>query len=422
MCVRVLFSEGSSLTAREFVSVLGPTGHHIEVLDPNPACLCRFSRWVRCVHRCPDPGTDPLGYLDAINALLAKRAFDVLLPTHEQAWLFAGAGPRLDPAVHVAVSALEAFSRVQSKIEFARLLDDMRLPQPRWGLVESIEELARWEPPYYLKTPFSTAGTGVRRVADTGKAHDAFLALRAGAGEGPLMVQAAVPGEYAQVQALFDHGRLVAAHESVQTAVGVGPSAAGRVSVRHPFARREVADLGGRLAWHGGLTLDYLFGGGQHVDIECNPRTVEPANAAASGVNLPELQLEVSLGRHPAEAPPGRTGVRTHSALAILLGAAAYRGARTAILTEAFRLALHRGPYRQSRERLTPFLYDVPSAIPLAVVGARVMLDPRAAQRLANAAVNSYSMTPDAIQRATAGPMRDASCSVLGSSCEPPSA
>jgi hypothetical protein len=39
----VLFSEGSSLTAREFVSVLGPDGHHIEVLDPNPACICRFS-------------------------------------------------------------------------------------------------------------------------------------------------------------------------------------------------------------------------------------------------------------------------------------------------------------------------------------------------------------------------------------------
>jgi hypothetical protein len=415
MCIRVLFSEGSSLTAREFVSVLGPAGHHIEVLDPNPACICRFSRWVRCVHRCSAPGTDPLGYLDAIDALHAKRAFDVLLPTHEQAWLFAGATARLAPTVHVAISTLEAFSRVQSKIEFARLLDDLRLPQPKWGLVESIEELARWEPPYYLKTPFSTAGAGVRRVVDAGRARDAFLALRANAGDVPLMVQAAVQGEYAQVQALFDHGRLVAAHESIQTAVGLGPSAAGRVSVQHAFARREAADLGERLGWHGGLTLDYLFGGGQHFYIECNPRTVEPANAAASGVNLPELQLELSLGRHPAEVLPGRAGVRTHSSLAILLGAAAYRGARTAVLAEVFRLALRRGPYRHSRERLTPFLHDLPSAIPLAVVAARVMLDPGTAQRLANAAVNSYSITPEAMQRVTAGPMGEGSRSVSGS-------
>ena len=47
MAMKVLFTEGSSLTAREFLSVLGPAGHWIEVLDPSPACLCRFSRWTR---------------------------------------------------------------------------------------------------------------------------------------------------------------------------------------------------------------------------------------------------------------------------------------------------------------------------------------------------------------------------------------
>ena len=404
MCVRVLFSEGSSLTAREFVNVLGPAGHHIEVLDPNPACICRFSRWVSRVHRCPAPGTDPLAYLDMINGLHSKQAFDVLLPTHEQAWLFAAAGARLDPSIHVAVADLGPFSRLQSKIEFARLLDDMMLPQPRWGLVDSAEDLEKWEPPYYLKTPFSTAGIGVRRVADADQAHDSFLALRAmSACDGPLMVQTAVQGEYAQVQAMFDHGRLVAAHESIQTAVGIGPSAAGRVSINHPFARGEVASLGGRLGWHGGLTLDYIFTGEQHFYIECNPRTVEPANAAASGVNLPALQLEISLGAHPEEVPSGTEGVRTHSSLAILLGTAAYRKSRTAILTEALQLAFHKGLYRHSREQLTPFLQDVFSVIPLLVVGAQVMLKPGSAQRIARAAVNSYSLSPVAIEQAAAG-------------------
>jgi hypothetical protein len=403
MHARVLFSEGSSLTAREFVSVLGPAGHHIEVLDPNLACICRFSRWVRRVHRCPASGTDPLGYLDKVNAVLANGAFDVLLPTHEQAWLFAAARTRLDPAAHVAVASPEAFSRVQSKIEFARLLDETGLPQPQWRIVESAEELAHWEPPFYLKAPFSTAGAGVLRVADTGQAQKAFSALRSRVGNSPLMVQAAARGEYAQVQALFDHGRLVAAHESIQTAAGIGPSAAGRVSVRHPFARREVGDLGKRLAWHGGLTLDYIFRDRQHFYIECNPRTVEPANAAASGVDLPSLQLEISLGRHPDEAPAGKAGVRTHSSLATLLGTAAYRGTRTAVFAEALQLALHQGPYRHSRERLTPFLRDVQSMVPLAFVCARVLFDPGSARRIAGSAVTAYSVTPGAIERAAAG-------------------
>jgi hypothetical protein len=83
MRLRILFSEGSSLTAREFLNVLGPAGHHIEVVDPNPGCICRFSRWTKRVHRSPVSGLDPIGYIAAINGLLAERAFDVLLPTHK---------------------------------------------------------------------------------------------------------------------------------------------------------------------------------------------------------------------------------------------------------------------------------------------------------------------------------------------------
>src|SRR5262249_52524696 len=51
--IKILFAEGSSLTAREFLSVLGPRDHWIEVVDSNPVCICRFSRWTKRVHRCP---------------------------------------------------------------------------------------------------------------------------------------------------------------------------------------------------------------------------------------------------------------------------------------------------------------------------------------------------------------------------------
>src|SRR5262244_2217193 len=252
---RILFSEGSSLTAREFLSVLGPAGHHIEIVDPNPFCICRFSRWTKRVHRCPPASRDPLGYLNTINGLLAGGGFDVLLPTHEQAWLLAAGRARLDPNAPIALASADAFSRVQSKIEFARLLDEVGLPQPKWALVDSPDQLARWQPPFYLKAPFSTAGAGVRCVTQAGDAKGTFQSLRRASHGGPLMVQDAARGEYAQVQALFDHGRLIAAHTSAQTAVGIGPSAAGRVSVDHPFARRDVAKLGEHLSWHGGLTL-----------------------------------------------------------------------------------------------------------------------------------------------------------------------
>ncbi len=397
--LRILFSEGSSLTAREFLSVLGPAGHRIEVVDPNPACICRFSRWTRRVHRTPAPGLDPIGYIEAVNALLSEGIFDVLLPTHEQAWLFAAGRSLLKPRAALAIASEEAFSQVESKIEFARLLDDASLPQPKWGLVNSAEELTKWKAPFYLKAPFSTAGTGVRRVSNAGEAESSFMGLQTAGHEGPLMVQTAAEGKYAQVQALFDYGRLIAAHTSAQTAVGIGPSAAGRVSVRHPFARRDIATLGKRLNWHGGLTLDYLFRERDYAYIECNPRTVEPGNAAASGVDLPGLQLRLSIGEHPDPVPAGQEGICTHSSLAILLGTAVYRRSRRAVLIEALRLAFRCGPYKRSRECLTPVLRDLPSLIPLAMVTGRALFSPIAIEPFAASAVKAYSVTSGAIER-----------------------
>ncbi len=52
-----------------------------------------------------------------------------------------------------------------------------------------------------------------------------------------LMVQAPVSGVYCQVQALFDHGRLLAAHTSQQRATGLSGSAAARISVDHERPR-----------------------------------------------------------------------------------------------------------------------------------------------------------------------------------------
>ena len=71
--LRVLVSEGSSTSAREAITILGLSGHHVEVCDPSPWCLSRFSRFVRKFHRCPGLRDDPAGYLAFIEQLLADR-------------------------------------------------------------------------------------------------------------------------------------------------------------------------------------------------------------------------------------------------------------------------------------------------------------------------------------------------------------
>ncbi len=400
--VRVLLSEGSSLTSREVVTCLGPVGFQLEALDPDPLCLVRFSRWMRRVHRCPSARTDPDGYLEALGRVAAERQIDVVLPTHEQAWLLARAPHRLPDGVHVALADAGAFDAVQSKLAFAALLDKLGLPQPAWRPVTAAEDLADLEYPYWLKSAFSTAGQGVREIRDP-QDREAGLATLLSTGMA-VMAQEPATGEYGQVQGLFDRGRLVAVHTSVQRGVGVGGSAAARTSVEHRAPREHIALLGERLAWHGGLTLDYLHHGGSPSYLECNPRTVEPGNAAASGLNLPALQVRLSLGEHLAgPARSGRPGVRTHGTIALLLGVAARGGSRRSLLGNICEALAGRGTYRDSAEQLTPVLRDPPSLAPAAFVAARLLAAPQTARAIAGHAVSSYSVDPRTLEALETG-------------------
>ena len=283
----------------------------------------------RRLHRCPPPGIDPAGYLQAVSAFLAAGGFDALLPTHEQAWLFAVARDRLPPAAPVALAPAESFARVQSKVAFARLLDELGAPQPRWWRVGADDTVLGQIPYPYLPCSVPPGRVSARYAhPQTGPA---LAGLRASGQE--LIAQAPAPGQYGQVQALFDDGRLVAAHTSVLAGQGVGGSAAARLSVDHPRARSWAAAVGERLGWHGGLTMDYFHQDGRPVFIECNPRTVEPGNAAASGVNLPLLSIALAAGRPlPGTVVTGRPGVLTRGTLALLLGTADQANSRWAVL------------------------------------------------------------------------------------------
>jgi carbamoylphosphate synthase large subunit len=107
--------------------------------------------------------------------------YDALLPTHEQAWLFA-AGRRLLPAdARLAVADIDAFDQVQGKLLCRRLLDVLGLPQPAWSVVAATEQARRVGLPCWLKASFSTAARGVRYVSSPGQAARAYGEL-AGAG------------------------------------------------------------------------------------------------------------------------------------------------------------------------------------------------------------------------------------------------
>ncbi len=211
--MKVLLSEGASLSARQTISALGPTGARIEVCDPDPLCLGRFSRFVQAWHRCPRWNVDPVGYLQSLDGRLAAGRYDVLLAVHDQAFLLARFRNDLRRRVGLALPEFASLERLQSKAEFLRVLDELTLPHPPTALVRTRHELeAAGTPPCYVKLAHSTAGCGVWRVSDRGELWAVADRLEAAGlldGRLEVLVQQPAPGVLRVIQAVYQRGRLV---------------------------------------------------------------------------------------------------------------------------------------------------------------------------------------------------------------------
>jgi len=399
--IRILLSEGSSTNVREMISALGPLGYTLDICDPNPFCLGRFSRYVRNVYRCPISGSDPLGYLRFVLHLLEQHSYEVLFPANEQAYLFAWAGEYLNPLVGLAVADFSAFNRLQTKSAFMQLLDELRLPHPLTCLAHTWPEIERaaagFSAPFYLKTAYGTASTGVWRIEQKSslpeiKARLEALGLLDGGTE--FLVQAAAQGKFEQSHAIFEHGRLLALHCTRRLLEGAQGGAAVKQGVDRPLVRQHFVQLGQALAWHGSLSIDYFWdeAGGQPAYIDANPRITEPMNAVVNGLNLADLQVQLSLGRELPCSPASQSALKSHATLQALLGAAGRRASRLDVLRELRQVFLKQGLYQGSQEGLTPLLRDFPSALPLGVVLASLLFRPASARELALKTIGNYSL------------------------------
>jgi predicted ATP-grasp superfamily ATP-dependent carboligase len=384
--LRVLLSEGNSTSARETITILGRAGHIVEVCDPSPVCLGRFSRFVGKFHRCPGLRDDPAGYLEFIETLLAGRRFDVLLPIHEQGFLFARVRKRLEARTGLALPDFENYRAAHSKAGFSRLLDELGLPQPATRIVTSPGELrdaVRF--PCVVKTSIGTASRGVWFVRDDDGLSRTLRELGTNdAFADEVLVQDLVAGATGKAQAVFSHGELIGFHAYRQIVAGAGGGEAIKQSIRRPRIRDHVAIIGERLAWHGALSVDVIMEDeGAHLFIDCNPRLVEPMSACCAGLDLVDLLLRTSRGEKPVAAPESREGVRTHLAMQALPGCAIRGGSRREIFRECMRIVAGRGPYADSVEELTPLRDDWISAVPLAMITLALLADPGLAATLA---------------------------------------
>ncbi|WP_089267807.1 ATP-grasp domain-containing protein [Tardiphaga sp. OK246] len=378
--LRILLSEGTSTSAREAVTVLGLAGHVVDVCDPAAAGLARFSRFVRIYRRCPGMRENPLGFLRFIEGLLATGDYDVLLPIHEQGFLFAKVQERLRPLAGLALPSFASYRAAHSKAGFSRMLSELGLPQPETQIVASADTLRTdLRFPCVIKTAIGTASRGVWMVRNDADLALAMRELEVGNGlAGEVLVQARVAGATEKAQGVFCRGELVGFHVTRQIMEGAGGGDAIKRSVRRDRVRGDLAAIGRHLAWHGALSIDFIMPDDDSGPfyIDCNPRLVEPMAACLAGVDLVDLLLRVSLGETPDVAPTTREGVVTHQAMQVLLGSAQRGGDRRDLLCICRDIWCRRGDYAGSTEELTPVRIDWLSVAPLMITALLLLVSP----------------------------------------------
>jgi hypothetical protein len=190
----------------------------------------------------------------------------------------------------------------------------------------------------------------------------------------------------------------VALHGYRQILRGAGGGEALKESIYRPRVVAEMKKIGARLTWHGAISVDYLIRDDIPHFIDCNPRLVEPMSAHYSGLDLVGLLLRISRGEHPPEARPPETGVRTHLSMQALLGKALQTGSRTEIIKEIWRFCTATGPYKGSREELTPIRIDWMAFFPVAATATAVLASPGTARILPERGWGGGLLTPDAIR------------------------
>jgi predicted ATP-grasp superfamily ATP-dependent carboligase len=399
--LRILFTEGASLSARQTLYPLGGR-YEIDVMDPDPLCQCRFSSFVGRFLHSPSFAKQPVDFLRFLVQQVRNRGYDVVLPTHEQAYLLSRFRGSLAARVGIAVPEFAAIERLQNKAAFSRLLSELDLPQPKTCIVENVKHLNQTRDyPFYLKLPHSTGGGGVfyidspdalKKSVDGLKRREHFRT------DSEILVQQPARGVLSTVQAVFNRGQQIGVHTFEARRLGVGGMSTARVSADHAIVREHISRIGGHLNWHGAFFIDYFFdrASGRPEYIEANPRVGEPVNALLSGVNLPELLVRISRGESPAPVPPGRSGIRTHNLLMILMSAAHAGQRRRALWKELDECRAGHGFYENSEDELIRPHEDWLSRLPRFWITLQLLAYPPIARQIVAKTIANYALPESA--------------------------
>ena len=271
------------------VRSLGRRGVEVVTGDEYPMTPGSLSKYSKASFRYPDPATDPVGFLDELEAVVRKhkptdgRPY-VLMPIHKESYLIAEHRERFEPHIALALPSIEQIRQVHNKGTLAEYAQGVGLPTPRTWVPRTVDEFkdqaGKMALPSFVKVREASSGVGIAKVDTPEELERTFLGFveEFGLQEGNLpIIQSGVPGEDYCVTTLFNQGTLEACmtYRNLRAFPTEGGPGAMRETVAAPAMEKIAAEVLGPLGWHGVAELDFRWDG-QDVStpqlIEVNPR------------------------------------------------------------------------------------------------------------------------------------------------------
>jgi carbamoyl-phosphate synthase large subunit len=212
---------------------------------------------------------------------------------------------------------LPAIDAAEDRGRFGRVLEELGIRHPRWGVAETqqeaLEVAARIGYPVLVRPHYVLGGRRMRVVRGPAELeiHEPSLVDEFLEGALELDVDVLCDGEAAWVAGILEHIEPAGVHSGDSACVIPGPSVTPRIEAEVA----EVADaIARRIGARGLMNLQLALRGGELAVIEANPRASRtvPFIAKATGIPLVHHACRLMLGaslaelRLPARAEPTR--------------------------------------------------------------------------------------------------------------------
>jgi hypothetical protein len=291
-------------TALHLARVFHGAGHRVILADSFRYPMARATRMKAGYARLPSPRKSFADYAVALDALVAREAPDLVVPTCEEVFFLAAARDIKRIALPLFAPPFDLLAQVHNKADFAEIAFGLGADPPPTVRLQSRADVAKLAVPtegLVFKPAWSRFGSRVL-IRPT----QAAIATLAPTPADPWVAQTYLPGEEISAYAVAIDGRLTALQIYKPTyRVGLGAGVAFE-AVEVAAARQFVTGLAARLNWTGQISFDFRrdADGALHV-IECNPRATSGLHYFGPGDHLAAAILD------GVAAQPSATGAMT---------------------------------------------------------------------------------------------------------------